>query len=194
MQKDKNYRGLRFDSIAYSAADKAFRTVAGEKIKYLGLKVQEPDEGDWTFDTFEEFLAACDKGPSRYSVVSEKTSHQAVLTSYDSGLSTVSMETKSRDEIEQFFLVIEQQLDRCKFPRRDKRFKIFIGHGHNSAWRDLKDHLQDKHKYTVEAYEIGSRAGASIKEVLESMLDKTSIALLVMTGEDQMMNRQMQAR
>ena len=33
-------------------------------------------------------------------------------------------------------------------------------------------------------YEIGPRAGKSIKEVLEEMLDESSFALLVLTGED----------
>jgi predicted nucleotide-binding protein len=51
-------------------------------------------------------------------------------------------------------------------------------------WRDLKDHLQDLHGYEVIAYEVGVRAGLSIKEILEEMLTKSSFALLVLTGED----------
>src|SRR5258708_27019778 len=125
MKKDKSYKGVRFDSIAYSAADKALRTVAGDKIDYLTLSVQEPAEAHWNFDKFDKFLAACDKGPSRYCAVADKASHSSTVSSYESGLSSVSMESKSRDEIEQFFQVIEQQVDRCKFPRRDKTFKIF---------------------------------------------------------------------
>lgn len=62
--------------------------------------------------------------------------------------------------------------------------KIFIGHGQDSQWRDLKDFLQDKNNYDVECYEIGPRAGLSVKEVLESMLTSSSFAILVMTGED----------
>jgi predicted nucleotide-binding protein len=62
--------------------------------------------------------------------------------------------------------------------------KIFIGHGGDPQWRDLKDHLQDKHSLTVIAYEIGLRAGLSVKEVLEQMLEDSSFALLVLTGED----------
>ena len=194
MKKNKQYKGIRFDSIAFSAADKAFRNIAGDKIQYIALQVEEPEDVEWRFDKFQEFLAACDKGPSGYSAISSDLASDATLTSYSSALSIVSVAAKSRDEIEHFFQVVEEQLDRCKYPRRDKRFKIFIGHGHNSAWRDLKDHLQDKHKYMVEAYEIGSRAGLTIEEVLKTMLDKSSIALLVMTGEDKMRNRQIQAR
>ena len=54
-----------------------------------------------------------------------------------------------------------------------------------SQWRDLKDHLHDQHGLEVIAYEIGPRAGLSVKDVLEGMLNASSFALLVLTGEDQ---------
>jgi predicted nucleotide-binding protein len=50
--------------------------------------------------------------------------------------------------------------------------------------RNLKDHLHEKHGLDVEAYEIGARAGLTIKEVLNEMLTTSSFAVLVMTGED----------
>ena len=65
------------------------------------------------------------------------------------------------------------------------KVKIYIGHGRTNDWRDLKDHLQDKHNYEVISYEVGSRAGFSIKEVLEKMLTESSFALLVFTPEDE---------
>jgi predicted nucleotide-binding protein len=61
---------------------------------------------------------------------------------------------------------------------------VFVGHGGSRQWRDLKDHLHEQHGYEVIAYETGSRAGHSIRDVIESMLDKASVAILVMTGED----------
>lgn len=62
--------------------------------------------------------------------------------------------------------------------------EVFVGHGRDPQWRDLKDHLQDQHGIKVVAYEIGPRAGLSVKEVLEKMLRQSSFALLVLTGED----------
>jgi predicted nucleotide-binding protein len=44
------------------------------------------------------------------------------------------------------------------------------------------------------AYEIGPRAGLSIKEVLEDMLNKSSFALLVLTGEDEHADGEIHAR
>ena len=62
--------------------------------------------------------------------------------------------------------------------------KVLIGHGRNNQWKELKEHLQDLHQIKVVAYEIGPRAGLSIKEVLQRMLDEASIAFLILTGED----------
>jgi len=72
--------------------------------------------------------------------------------------------------------------------------KIFIGHGNNTVWRDLKDHLHEQHNYDVIAYEIGARAGHEIRDILEDMLKDSSFALLVMTGEDKTKNGQLHPR
>lgn len=68
--------------------------------------------------------------------------------------------------------------------RTPSAITVFIGHGADRQWRDLKDHLQDQHKIKVIAYEISPRAGLSVKEVLEKMLSESSFAILVLTGED----------
>ena len=71
---------------------------------------------------------------------------------------------------------------------------MFIGHGRSQIWRELKDHLQDLHGYKVEAYEVGARAGHVVRDILGSMLDSSSFALLVMTAEDEMADGTFQPR
>ena len=71
---------------------------------------------------------------------------------------------------------------------------IFVGHGRSSLWRDLKDHLQDKHGFEVIAYETGARAGHTVRDILEDMLDRSSFALLVLTAEDEMADGALRAR
>lgn len=71
---------------------------------------------------------------------------------------------------------------------------IFIGHGRDPQWRHLKDHLQDQHGMRVTAYEVGPRAGLSVKEVLQKMLSESSFAILVLTGEDIHADGEMHAR
>jgi len=70
-------------------------------------------------------------------------------------------------------------------PQKPEEVRIFIGHGHNPQWRDLKDYLQDKLHFEVHAFETEARAGFTIKEVLDEMTEIASFALLVHTGEDE---------
>lgn len=60
---------------------------------------------------------------------------------------------------------------------------IFIGHGHDNSWKELKDHLSDVQRFTVEEFNIESRAGYSTKEIIEKMLNTSSMAFIVLTGE-----------
>ena len=46
----------------------------------------------------------------------------------------------------------------------------------------------------VEAYEIGARAGHAIRNILEEMLDRSSFAFLVLTGEDETAEGSLRAR
>jgi predicted nucleotide-binding protein len=66
----------------------------------------------------------------------------------------------------------------------EEEITIFIGHGNNKQWENLKSHLQDKHELNIIAYETGARAGHTIRDILDSMSEKSSLALLVLTGED----------
>lgn len=69
-------------------------------------------------------------------------------------------------------------------PSEQSTINVFIGHGRDPQWRDLKDHLQDQHGILVTAYEVGPRAGLSVKEVLQKLLSESSFAVLILTGED----------
>lgn len=54
--------------------------------------------------------------------------------------------------------------------------------------------MHDQHGLEVVAYEIGPRAGLSVKDVLDAMLNASSFALLVLTGEDQNVDGEWHAR
>jgi predicted nucleotide-binding protein len=97
--------------------------------------------------------------------------------------------------LETVFNIFEEHVSDSKLPEQPPRPPvIFIGHGGSSLWRDLKDHLHDKHGYEVEAYEIGSRAGHTIRDILEEMMEKSSAAFLVLTGEDETADKKLLAR
>jgi predicted nucleotide-binding protein len=92
----------------------------------------------------------------------------------------MNITSNSKDFINKYFTIFENIIEK----RLNKNIKIFIGHGRNTLWKELKDHLHDKHNFNIIAYEIGFRAGYTVKEVLEQMLNESSFALLVLTGED----------
>lgn len=96
-----------------------------------------------------------------------------------------------------FDTIFDRNAERCRLPEGEvtaRSPKVFVGHGGDPQWRDLKDHLHEKHGYAVEAYEIGSREGHAVRDILEEMLEESSFALLVMTGEDETKDGKLRAR
>jgi predicted nucleotide-binding protein with TIR-like domain len=72
--------------------------------------------------------------------------------------------------------------------------KIFIGHGGSSAWRDLKDFLQDRLGLEWDEFNRVSIAGVANSARLSEMLKEAQFAFLVMTGEDETKDGKTQAR
>ena len=63
--------------------------------------------------------------------------------------------------------------------------KIFIGHGHSPAWRDLRDFLRDRLKLPWDEFNRVPTAGVSTDARLSQMLSEATFAFLVMTAEDE---------
>lgn len=189
MEKIKRYREIKFDSKTISKLDAALKKIGDGKPEYPSLEVRNADE-EWTFETPLEFLAAVDSwsGYSFSARIQKPITYVSV--SFGFGDSSVRISAPDRAAIESLFTVSDQDAERCRVPREPDKpdekgeAKVFIGHGRSAQWNDLKDHLHEKHGYVIEAYEIGSRAGHTIRDILEEMLRTSSVALLVMTGED----------
>jgi predicted nucleotide-binding protein len=71
---------------------------------------------------------------------------------------------------------------------------VFIGHGHSSLWRELKDFLQDRLKLKYAEFNSESAAGTSTTERLDAMLNNAGFAFLVMTAEDEHADGSVHAR
>jgi len=107
------------------------------------------------------------------------------------GLSEVTVGYPDRQIVDRIMNVFEAHREGAALPPPAPPLPpppptIFIGHGHSPDWRDLKDHLHDLHGYEVVHFEIGARAGHAVRDVLEDMLDRSTFAVLVLTGEDEM--------
>jgi predicted nucleotide-binding protein len=163
--------------------------------------VEEGDE-EWIFDQEAEFFAAyrragVDQATYRLEL---NTPRRVLRLFYRNGNALIEVEAASRSDVERVFEVFEAGAPTCRFPKDQREASlreslvVFVGHGRSPQWRDLKDHLHEKHGYKVEAFETGARAGFTATEVLRRLAKKSGFALLVLTAEDEDSGGQLHAR
>ena len=199
MHKSKIYSPYRFSADVIREAHRVF--LAGvpkpqrPKLRYW-LRVEVQDH-EWGHESPEEFFSDYRQGGREATFQHASANWKFHIRLFSGYRSTVEVASPNRVEIEKVYEVFEANLEssRILLPKPEpKPIKIFIGHGGSPIWRDLKDHLQDQHGYHVIAYEIGARAGHAIRDILEEMLDESSFALLVLSGEDKSPHGKLRAR
>ena len=203
MEKLKRYVRTFFPATAiqdgFAALEKYVRAnpetgaELGEKKAELKVRLQnlliEKGVENYNYDSEEEFFADYRKEPDWVTYYKYIGSCKLGIHYHNIG-TDVSVQCFTRQGIEAAFNRFEEYASSSRLPEPSKAPKvvvppkIFIGHGRNPLWRELKDHLTEKHDYEVIAYEVGSRAGHTIRDILEDMLTKSSIAFLVLIGED----------
>jgi predicted nucleotide-binding protein len=204
MDRTKKYYGVKFSPEVIKEARDVMKGFLGKPLSLRSkhMRLELPKDEEWTYDNEEEFFAAY-RDPFNIAHFAETYSAVSLaVDAYHLGwghpVTSVKVEMEKREQIMGVFNIFEANVEKCKLPEVVAEDiiapKIFIGHGHNNQWRDLKDHLHDKHGFEVEAYEIGARAGLTVKEVLDEMLTASSFALLVFTGEDEDAKGKMHAR
>ena len=205
MKKSKNYGETLFSEAALREALEVFCEQMGEqrdkwKEKSLDRMCVAVNGEQWDHASYEEFFADYRKLISKVRErkgsgeifmeirrVEKNTQGKCSMDIHGRmRMMTVGVEFPERAMIEAVFAVFESHAESCRLPSppQPPPPKIFIAHGRDAAWRDLKDHLSDKHGMKVEAYESGARAGRVIRDTLEGMLQNNSFAVLVMTGDD----------
>lgn len=63
--------------------------------------------------------------------------------------------------------------------------RVFVGHGGDYQWEQVRDAVQGA-GYEVEVFEADERASESILQVVLGMIRRSHVALIVMTGADQL--------
>ncbi len=211
MKKNKEFTRTYFDSefIEHSIHNfLEFTNLKDFEKASKDLSIRFKDES-WEHDTLEEFLSDYRKLPESAHISIYNRPYEMIIiwTKYFKSTS-VSIKAPTRNEIEKLFNKYEQNAKRffielteeekSKLKTREENEPIepivFIGHGQSQQWRDIKDHLHEKHGIKVMAYETGARAGHTIRDILESMLNDSSFALLVLTGEDKTEDGNLRAR
>ncbi|MFV5691929.1 TIR domain-containing protein [Flavobacterium sp. LT1R49] len=191
MEKSKIYENAYFSAdVIKEVFDK---NITGDKIK-KSFRLKRDNEA-WEFDDEREFFAEYRKEHNSSSVSKSNSEIEIDAYYYKDESTNITVQAKTRGEIENIFEVFEKNYESSIVKStKSKAPVIFIGHGRSTQWRDLKDHLSDKHDYKIEAYETGARAGHTIRDILEEMAAKSSFAILVMTGEDSDENGKLKAR
>jgi len=117
---------------------------------------------------------------------------------FDNMSTTVTVTSANRDDLLPPFAAFRNAADKYRIPEPPAAavppLRIFIGHGGSQDYRDLKDALQDHHKYEVETFETSPRGGRTIPDVIEGMAQRSTLALLVMTAEDEQADGSIRAR
>jgi predicted nucleotide-binding protein len=200
MENEKVYRNTYFPpEVIMEAVNVLTSFIEEEKSQRSDSqrRITFESEESWSYDTDEEFFADYRKPFNNASYYLSWFYFNIRASIYERN-TRVTIKAPERKQVDASFEVFERNAERCKIPPLPEKPKpkpiIFIGHGGSEQWRNLKDHLHEKHGYEVEAYEIGARAGHAIRDILEEMLDKTSFAILVMTGEDRTDEGGMRAR
>jgi predicted nucleotide-binding protein len=197
--KSKSFHQVKFPPEIIMEAYEKFKSnlLENNKESYardFGIFINEYE--NWKYDSQDEFFAEY-----RKDIRSSHLKHQHKGNNYGTSIFDfqfnnlgyqfeLRIELSERAMVEQVFEIFESNYQKYRIPdeefikKIESTVKIFIGHGRNSGWKELKDHLQDKHGFNVICYETGARAGYTITEVLEEMSSLASFALLVLTGED----------
>ena len=202
MEKTKEYNNVVFCVDALEELYFEFnKSVENTENTYFTLKANH-DDSKMQYDKVEElqeFYADVQKYKKGYLFsVNNRSTSIYIDASYNHSYVTVKSDNKNF--ICTIYNIIEKYVEKDYIapppePSKPKLVPtVFIGHGGSSHWRDLKDHLQDKHHIKVEAYETGARAGHTIRDILDEMANKSTFALLVMTAEDEQLNGQKRAR
>jgi predicted nucleotide-binding protein len=197
MKRETDFNETLFPAhVIREAAETLFAKKDFEKIGNHLLVLQIGKE-KWTYDSFEQFLSNY-QNQTGHAWLSLSENEKQLRVNYSKRDTGVEVKALTNGEINMASAVFERAADASKLPPLPQEPKptltVFIGHGRNPLWRDLKDHLVEKHGYNVEAYEVGARAGHTIRDILEDMLEKSSFACLVLTAEDEMADGKMHAR
>ncbi|MDD5250300.1 MAG: nucleotide-binding protein [Rhodocyclaceae bacterium] len=199
MKKQKEYRDTRFAAEVLKEAIAQIKEVAGRakvELTQSDFKVDH-DDSTWQYDAFEEFLADFRKYKG-YAYCTVYGGAFDLTVTFDRRTVSVSVKAPQRADIEAVFDVFEKSASGARLEPPPapppKKPVVFVGHGRSPAWRDLKDHMQDKHGIEIEAYETGARAGHTIRDILEDMASKSSFAVLVLTGEDEQADGNLRSR
>jgi hypothetical protein len=76
----------------------------------------------------------------------------------------------------------------------DLKPRVFIGHGHSRDWEKVAGFMETHLDFAVEEYDQTSPLGYTVTARLEQMLATSSLAIVVMSAEDEQQDETLRAR
>jgi predicted nucleotide-binding protein len=201
MRKSKTYSKTKFAPNVIRGAFDLFKNSLDESVQealtpYFSVTFINGES--WRHDSEAEFFADYRREHSYSSYEKGVEDDYRFAVWFNSEQTEVYIKAQTREHIESVFEVFELAAPQSVITQSEDESSespvIFIGHGRNQQWRDLKDHLQEKHGHKVQAYEIGARAGHEVRDILGDLLQTSSFAILVLTGEDETADGTLRAR
>lgn len=198
---------VKFPPEVLRAAKDSLSTIAGSEagtMPRMVLSVRTDAVEAWSHDSEAEFFADYRRQQDQAVYGHDFSSLEVryclrVMFAY--GTTDVRVSAPTRAEIERVMHLFEDAAEQAKLPDPPKapepaprRPTIFIGHGRDFQWRDLKDHLAEKHGFDVLAYESGARAGHGIRDILDDLVRSSTFAVLLLTAEDATADGDLRAR
>lgn len=205
MEKEKKYSRVFFSVNSLKNIFEDYQKIVEDpsKTKLWSLSIKRANEV-WNYDHIEEFFSEARRAYDLATMIIHNEALSLVIQNYNLTFTEIATSAKVESSLRENIIRLGNKIDECAekdFVARIEQVekavikpKIFVGHGNSEQWRDLKDHLTDKHGYEVLAYETGSRAGHTIRDVISDLMNKSSFAILVMTGEDKLEDGKVRAR
>ncbi len=195
MQKTKYFDYVFFSPDAIEEIATKFKNEIPKEHsgKLTCIHSSEMPDAAWDHETDTELFADIHNGANEYKYRLLSSPYDLII-SYSNFRTNTVVSSPSRS-------MIESKSKLCHIERTDdensilkSNLKVFIGHGRSTKWRELKDHFHDQHQIDVVAYETGSRAGHTIRDILDEMLSECTMAFVIMTAEDEQADGALRAR
>ena len=196
MRKEKKYEFVKFSSGKLKEGVMTWLKILPRKGRLEVLaRIIVFDNETWDYDSDEEFFDDFeedhDMGHYRICYWGDKDAYFMLEVVSKKGESTtIQIAAPNRSDIQKVFNVFDKDVHEFKVVKKtdgelDKKPVIFIGHGKNCQWEQLKKHFDKNKDFRVESYETGARAGHAIRDILDEHTAKSSFAFLVLTQEDE---------
>lgn len=201
--KDFTFEWCKFSPETIRAAVDAADRFLKRPSQATQRKVSHTSGETWIHDTDDEFFADYRK-PSATAAAYYRGGIQITFfterwtPSGQRPSSPVTVSLPERAQVEEVFELLEQGrasslVTPPPVPPPPSPV-VFIGHGGDPQWRDLRDQLHHKHRIDTVAFEGDPHLGEYTASVILGMIRSSNCAILIHTAEDQMADGSWQAR